>query len=153
MIGIRPRAEALLRNAYEQTCMLVSALGTMPEVYVLYYRARGVASALEIMAELFKRIGDKFPGNAPPAYDGTTTQEAIRALIDRTKYVDAQIHFDANDEVLLHLRFALVWLEHRAAIARDDRDAAAEIWKHHTNVEMLPTCEKCGHVMCSREEH
>jgi hypothetical protein len=39
-----------------------------------------------------KRVGDKFPGNQLPAYAGTTTQEVLRALIDRTKYVDAQEH-------------------------------------------------------------
>src|ERR1041384_7303957 len=84
-----------------------------------------------------KRIGDKFPGNHPPARQGTTTQEVIRALIDRTKYVDSQIHYDDNDQVIKPLRFALCYLEHRAALARDDRRAAIEIWAYVDQIETL----------------
>lgn len=100
-----------------------------------------------------KRIGDKFPGNEPPAYCGTTTQEVIRALIDRTKYVDGQIHFDENIKVLHHLRMALTWLEHRAALARGDDDAARVVWNDINIIEIRPTCAECGHVLCTREEH
>lgn len=106
-----------------------------------------------VLLRFVKRVGDKFPGNEAPPYDGTTTQEVLRALIDRTKYVDEQIHFLANEHVLSHLRWALTWLEHRAAIARDDVVIAESMWNHLDHIETLPTCAQCGHVLCERKEH
>lgn len=58
-----------------------------------------------------KRIGDKFPGNRMPGYSGTTTQEVIRALIDRTKYVNGQRENQVNLKVIRDLRSAFVELE------------------------------------------
>ncbi len=95
-----------------------------------------------------KRVGDKFPGNEPPAYSGTTTQEVLRALIARTKYVDGQRHFDENDDVIEHLRAALWLLEWRAHRVRDSR---LPLWRPH-EVEHAPTCITCGHITC-REDH
>lgn len=99
-----------------------------------------------------KRIGDKFPGNEPPGYEGTTTQEVIRALIDRTIYVDQQIPHSQNTDVLIHLRRALRCLEQRAALERGDHSAERVIrelppW---SMIEKMQTCETCGHVLCSR---
>lgn len=96
-----------------------------------------------------KRIGEKFPGNQEPGYEGTTTQEVIRALIDRTKYVDAQKPDVANKLALSSLRSALRWLEVRAAEQRDDGNAASRILDMQ-ELEIAPTCDHCEHVLCRR---
>lgn len=96
-----------------------------------------------------KRIGDAYPGNTEPAYPGTTTQEVLRALIDRTKYVDGQRHDVANALVLSNLRQALRWLEVRAAEERGD-DVAADAILDMKDPELEPTCGGCGHLLCAR---
>lgn len=96
-----------------------------------------------------KRVGDKYPGNSEPAYEGTTTQEVLRALIDRQKYVDGQRHDMANVLVVSNLRQALRWLEVRAAEERGD-DVAADAVLDMKEPELEPTCAGCGHVLCAR---
>ena len=96
-----------------------------------------------------KRIGEKFPGNSEPAYAGTTTQEVLRALIDRQKYVDGQRTNLSNLIVLQRLRSALRWLEERAAEERADDKAALDILAL-AEPESEPTCAGCGHLMCER---
>jgi hypothetical protein len=88
-----------------------------------------------------KRVGDHYPGNKQPQYSGTTTQEVIRALIDRTKYVDNQIPSNHNVVVIDGLRSALYSLELRAAAERGDRPYFD-----------LETCATCGHVLCRRHQ-
>jgi hypothetical protein len=74
-------------------------------------------------------------------------------LIDRTKYVDRQIHADENDEVLYHLRRAIEALERRAARERGDEDQLARILMNEScHIEDEITCETCGHVACTRHE-
>lgn len=105
-----------------------------------------------------KRVGAKFPGNAPPAHPGTTTQEVIRALIDRAHYVDAQDPDPRNGEVVEHLRQALYLLEERAAQRRGER-LPKRAWRSGLDgravgarvlhaVEDEPTCRACGHIRC-----
>lgn len=106
-----------------------------------------------------KREGAKYPGNVG-SHPGVTVQEVLRVLIDRMKYVDAQIdqmdypgsaaHHGHNEVVLKSLRLALMELELRAARRRghsltwapDSIDAP----------ELVPTCDQCGHVCCM-EDH
>jgi|HubBroStandDraft_6_1064221.scaffolds.fasta_scaffold826884_2 hypothetical protein len=110
-----------------------------------------------------KRIGDNYPGNEPPGHEGTTTQEVIRALINRTKYVDNQIHSDHNNFVIHHLREALFHLEHRAAQVRKEWSAFYEATKearmlmHFPEtkaklqaIEDIPICDTCGHIACGK---
>lgn len=95
-----------------------------------------------------KREGEGYPGNVGH-HSGTTTQEVLRALIDRTKYVDKQEPCGENSEVLYNLRYAIYFLEERAAdrhgrilnLSEDD------IYR----IEEMPTCEKCGHIGCQGE--
>jgi hypothetical protein len=47
-------------------------------------------------------------------HEGTTNQEVIRALIDRVQYLDEQVPCYENQEILHHLRMALVLHEMRA---------------------------------------
>lgn len=46
--------------------------------------------------------------------EGTTCQEVLRVLIDRVKFLDREKRWDGNDEILLHLRKALILFEMRA---------------------------------------
>lgn len=95
-----------------------------------------------------KREGPGYPGNEG-SYPGTTTQDVLRVLIDRTKYVDAQIHDHRNDEVIHHLRMAIFYLEARAAYRHDRLEEFSRLIAGHTaEIEFLPTCEKCNHIGC-----
>lgn len=96
-----------------------------------------------------KRCGDKYPGNSEPAYEGVTTQEVLRALIDRQKYVDGQRPSVANKLVLSNLRQALRWLEVRAAEERGD-DVSAGAILDMPELELEPVCQGCGHLLCGR---
>lgn len=101
-----------------------------------------------------KRVGPRYPGNVG-AHGGTTTQEVLRALIDRTKYVDRQIHHRANDTVLDCLMSALWALENRA---RDERGQPRHspsdfvIAPDRLTFEQMKICPKCAHVDCLKHE-
>lgn len=115
-----------------------------------------------------KRVGEKYPGNVPPGYEGTTTQEVIRALIDRMLYVDAQKPHPTNDQVIRGLRTALMNLELRAAKERGEfEEFVALLAKSNKlipsmpdlqmmggvfRIEELPTCSHCGHIGCQRHQ-
>ncbi len=84
--------------------------------------------------ELNSRHGDGSPGmaywpqtitfvNREPGneHDGTTTQEVLRALIDRTQYCDACLPWSGNKEIVAHLRMALAIHEARALIRKVER--------------------------------
>lgn len=45
---------------------------------------------------------------------GTQTQEVLRALIDRTQHCDNCLRWEGNDQIIHHLRMALVLHEVRA---------------------------------------
>ena len=92
-----------------------------------------------------KRVGEKYPGNTG-AHEGTTMQEVLRALIDRSKFVDAQESSTWNAQVLGSLRRALWALECRAAAKRGEADRFADATA--AEIESLPTCATCGHVAC-----
>ena len=47
-------------------------------------------------------------------HEGTQTQEVLRALIDRTQHCDRCLRWDGNDQIIAHLRAALVLHEARA---------------------------------------
>jgi hypothetical protein len=96
--------------------------------------------------QFVKREGEKYPGNVG-ACPGTTTQETIRALVDRTRYVDRQNPCEANRLVLSHLRSCLYLLEKRAAMKRciDEHRFRVEVMGIE-EIERLPTCCTCGHL-------
>ena len=54
---------------------------------------------------------NKEPGRE---HAGTTTQEVLRALIDRTRYCNNCLPHDVNKHIVHHLRMALVLHESRA---------------------------------------
>lgn len=101
-----------------------------------------------------KRVGDNFPGNQPPAYEGTTSQEVIRALLERQRYVEGQQPCGENQQVIYYLQRALRALEVRAARVRKDTDA----WRLlddtlDAELEAVATCPVCGHLYCNQERH
>jgi len=95
-----------------------------------------------------KREGAKYPGNAG-SYPGTNMQEVLRALIDRIKYLDAQIRHDYNAFVLQNLRSSLFWLERRAAELKGIRNWPST--SDFDRMEELPFCKTCGHTFCKGE--
>jgi hypothetical protein len=54
-------------------------------------------------------------------HPGTQCQEVIRALIDRVQHCDAQLRWEGNDEIVEHLREALVLFEARALIRKTEK--------------------------------
>jgi hypothetical protein len=90
-----------------------------------------------------KREGANYPGNIGH-HAGTTSQEVLRALINRAEYVNAQIPCWQTRLGIL-LMGVTIWLfEHRAAK------------RHNRKVPGLyesiygETCKTCGHVGCER---
>jgi hypothetical protein len=73
-----------------------------------------------------RRVGSKFKGDAHEQkitfinkepgseHDGTTTQEVIRILIDRTRHCANCMPHPNNERIVYHLRMALVLHEARA---------------------------------------
>jgi hypothetical protein len=113
------------------------------------YRLRSldvVTGAPPVELQFVKREGEGYPGNVG-SRSGTTTQEVLRALIDRTKYVDAQIHDPRNDKVLFHLRMAMFELEMRAA----ERHGRTLTYFDTDKIENQRTCDECNHIGCNGE--
>lgn len=103
------------------------------------YKLLGLDGIALHMLTFVKRKGPNFPGNLD-AHGGTTSQEVLRALIDRAIYVNAQIPC-WQTKLSIRLMMRVVWLyEHRAA-KRHGR-------KPPTVVEAVygALCPKCGHV-------
>lgn len=102
----------------------------------------------EVILTFVKRCGKGYPGNKG-YHPGTTTQDVLRALIDRTLYVDNQIHDSRNDNLIYHLRRSLLELELRAAERHGRRLQLLEI----SGIENQPFCLKCGHIGCDGTCH
>lgn len=104
---------------------------------------------LEELLTFVKREGDLYPGNYG-SHPGTNIQEVLRALIDRMKYVDAQLPHQWNPIVIAHLRDALRLLEARAEQRHgrdpDKLDCRARIGGE---IETLAFCRVCGHIGCA----
>lgn len=89
-----------------------------------------------------KRAGPGYPGNVG-VYPGTNMQEVIRALISRTQYVNNQISDKVNLDAISYLRKTLYCFEERAAL-RHGREPV----DYTNDLELMPTCERCGHIGC-----
>ena len=117
------------------------------------YALQHLDDAGEQILTFVKRSGG--PVQHETEYPGTTTQEVIRALIDRTKYVDYLLPCQENKTALLLLRGALYWLERRAFLRKQQQ--LARVNQAHAEgivpfssyeIEDLPICIGCGHVYC-----
>jgi hypothetical protein len=106
--------------------------------YALAY----IDGAGEDVITFVKRCGERYPGNVGD-HAGTTMQELLRAIIDRCVYVNAQRPCCENVRVIADLRSALRTLEQRAA-----RMHGIAIELPFDGIELLNTCDRCGHVAC-----
>lgn len=89
-----------------------------------------------------KREGPGYPGNVGH-HAGTNMQDVLRALIERTKYVDNQIPDADNLNAIKAMRQAIFYFERRAAV----RHGRAVLFSA-TDIENQKVCEKCGHIQC-----
>jgi hypothetical protein len=99
-----------------------------------------------------KREGPGYPGNVG-RHSGTTIQEVLRALIDRMKYVDNQIPHLDNKRTLQSLRFAILFLEMRAAERHGRELTVNQCPELFDRIEDLPVCPKCLHIGCEGDCH
>ena len=96
-----------------------------------------------------KRVGIMYPGNGPDPHPGTTTQEVLRALIARLKYVNNQIPCAETQAAIHHLRSAILLMEIRAKRRKDKTLDVLLI----EEIEHIDTCRTCGHIFCTEEGH
>ena len=89
----------------------------------------------------------KYPGNTD-AYPGTQTQEVLRALIDRAKYVNAQTPCMETTSSIDLLRQVLYLYESRHA-HRHQLSLPSSL---SSNIEEVPFCVSCGHLVCAELE-
>jgi len=88
-----------------------------------------------------KRTGPGYPGNLD-SQPGTTSQEVLRCLIDRAKYVNHQQPCWQTSLSVKLLRFVIWLYEHRAA-KRHGR-----VPPSYREIESAEFCLDCGHVGC-----
>ena len=98
-----------------------------------------------------KREGPGYPGNVGH-HPGTNMQEVLRAVIDRLRYLHRQIPHEANEVAIMDLQGAIYALESRAA-ERHGRLERFRATFSPENIELQPTCLKCGHVGCDGSCH
>ena len=70
---------------------------------------------------------------------GTTNQELLRVLIDRVGFLDSEKPWPLNEQIIHHLRMALVLHEARALIRK--------VEKKEIEPEALLVAEKDGHYI------
>ena len=93
-----------------------------------------------------KRKGSKYPGNSN-SHPGTTTQEVIRAIMERTLYVDNQIGCWQN-KVIFFLLFAslyLLELRHYSRHKLGFPPLYKDFW-------LQSTCKGCSHTKCDKRK-
>ncbi len=95
------------------------------------------------------REGEGYPGNVG-TQAGTTTQEVLRALIERNEYVNKQIPCAETEAAGELLKAALLLYELRAA-RRHGRISPE--FDTVTEAVTAPKCRKCGHIGCKGDCH
>lgn len=97
---------------------------------------------LTFVKRMDKKQPEKFPGNTSK-HSGTTLQSVIRCLIERVDYLQKQIPDDNNVAIRAMFLRQLWLLEERAA--RRHKFSFEFIPE---DMDKLPMCECCGHVVC-----
>lgn len=100
--------------------------------------------------QFVKKVGARFPGNSLPESDGTNCQEVIRVLIDRCKYLNSQIPSKQTTRIIELLRNALYLFEYRAADQKDNLRGLfqmSNVRSDLVDIESVPACTICGHIM------
>lgn len=91
-----------------------------------------------------KREGAHYPGNVGH-HSGTTTQEVIRALLERARYVNSQIPCLETEAVIACLQQALLLCEIRAKRVKGGHLQCDSL----AAMEHASTCHHCGHIECA----
>lgn len=116
--------------------------------YLLRELDHAVDPAPEQRLVFVKREGDGYPGNEGH-HPGTTSQEVLRALIERGEYVNNQVPCAETQAATELMKAALVLLELRAA-RRHGRHIDAPDVEWIVDAEC---CRKCNHVGCDGTCH
>ncbi len=77
-------------------------------------------------------------------YPGTTNQEVLRALINRVEFLNDEVPWEGNKEILKHLRMALVLHESRALMRKVEKD--------QLKPELVKCADKDGHFKIELED-
>jgi len=112
------------------------------------YLLEGVGGASPQHIIFVKNEGAKYPGNLG-FHGGILTQELLRVVIDRTKYLNAQGSCMETELALSAMRQALAWYEVRAARCRGTHIEG----EHDSALDSAPVCNVCGHAQCHRAVH
>ena len=96
-----------------------------------------------------RRTGLNYPGNESTS-SGTNCQEVLRVLIDRVQYLQAQKPCPENESILYNLRDALYLFESRAKRLKGKH---LEFSLKFRDIERIPTCPVCGHILCEEHKH
>jgi len=75
-------------------------------------------------------------------HPGTTNQELLRVLISRVQFLENQLSWIGNEQIIHHLRMALVLHEARALIRK--------VEKHQLNPENIAINKKDGHFILTK---
>ena len=105
-----------------------------------YYSFIGDTQTITFM----KREGENYPFNVGH-YSGTNSQELLRILISRCKYLMKQKGHKNNFAILDKFREILWLFEDRAAEVHGFNSFP---FKSNSNIEEEPVCKRCGHIMC-----
>jgi hypothetical protein len=107
------------------------------------YSVEGHSAWPENRLKFVKREGAGYPGNVGH-HPGTNLQEVLRAMIERVKYLEAQVSHPNNAGILVNLRHSLWLLEQRAA----ERHGRPFELSWAAGIEEMPVCGRCGHIGC-----
>lgn len=109
------------------------------------YRLFHLDGTRSTFLQFVKRVGAKFPGNAPPVSQGTTLQEVYRACLERAMHLQGQAPCDETEGVIKLTIHAIRLLEGRAARLHGRPEPPLR--------EMIegPFCGACGHAGCKGE--
>lgn len=111
------------------------------------FRLDALDGADKVWLRFVKRQGDKYPGNHT-SYSGTTTQEVLRAVVARLRYVYSQAPCVETAGAIDHAEKALVALERRAARLHGRLEEFRSISEADV-VRGTGKCARCGHVGCT----
>lgn len=91
-----------------------------------------------------KRVGEGFPFNHGKPHGGTNCQEVLRALIDRTRYLQSQKPCAETEAIIASLQTALLLFELRAARLHKHTLSLVDLME----CVRLKPCSVCGHINC-----
>lgn len=100
-----------------------------------------VLDSLDGDFQQFVRFVKRFRGDFN--HSGTVNQELLRVLIDRVQFLDAEKPWPLNEQILYHLRMALVLHEARAIIRKTEKGQMLP--------ELLPVSGVDGHYILKGE--